>query len=91
MRADHGRARTPRNPAGNESVGRCPCSEVRLAAGAVVVVEANNDGAVMIAAADHRTIPIKVQVPACPCFLYLCLDLCGRERQRHKQGCPHNA
>lgn len=82
MRAHHGGARAPRNAAGNERVGRCTRGQVRLAAGAVVVVEADHHGAVMIAAADHRTVPIKVQVPACPCFLYFCLDLWEREGKR---------
>lgn len=50
-----------------------------LAAGAVVV-EADNDGAVMVAAADHRPLPLEGQVPACPCFLYLCLDLWEEQR-----------
>lgn len=75
VRADHRRTCGPRNPTGNERIGRCARRQVRLAAGAVVVVDANNDGAVMIAATDHWSIPIKVQVPPCPCFLYLCLDL----------------
>lgn len=51
-----------------------PC-QVGLAAGAVVVVDADDDGAVAVAAADHRALPLKGQVPACPCFLHLCLDL----------------
>lgn len=75
MRADHRWTRGPRNPTGNERIGRWPRRQVRLAAGAVVVVDANNNRAVVIAATDHRSIPIKVQVPPRPCFLDLCLDL----------------
>lgn len=90
VRADHRWTRGPRNPTGNERIGRCPRRQVRLAAGAVVVVDANNNRAVMIAATDHRSIPIKVQVPPRPCFLYLCLDLWERERHSHKQFCPQN-
>lgn len=86
MRADHRWTRGPRNPTGNERIGRCARRQVRLAARAVVVVDANDDGAVMIAATDHRSIPIKVQVPPRPCFLYLCLDL----REGKTKGCPQN-
>lgn len=75
MSAHHGGSRAPRNPAGNQHVGRNARRQVRLAAGAVVVVEADDNGAVTIAAADRGTVPIKVQLPACPCFLYFCLDL----------------
>lgn len=90
--AHHGGSRAPRNPAGNERVGRDARRQLRLAAAAVVVVvEANHNGAVTIAAADHRTIPIKVQLPACPCFLYLCLDLWekkGQKRETVVHGSP---
>lgn len=51
-----------------------------MAAGAVVV-EADDDGAVAVAAADHRALPLKRQVPTCPCFLYLGLDLCAVEQK----------
>lgn len=73
--ADHRWTGGPRNPTGYKRIGSCTRCQVRLAAGAVVVVDAHDDRAIMIAATDHRSIPIKVQVPPRPCFLYLCLDL----------------
>ena len=82
VHADGGGARAPINTARNKRGGACgragPC-QVGLAAGAVVV-EADDDGAVAVAAADHRALPLEGQVPACPCFLDLRLDLWERER-----------
>ena len=77
MHADGGGARAPINTARNKcggARGRASPCEVGLAAGAVVV-EADDDRAVVVAAADHRALPLEGQVPACPCFLDLCLDL----------------
>lgn len=80
VHAHHGGTRASRDPAGYERVGRSARGQVRLAAGAVVVVEADDNRTVMVASTHHRTIPIKVQVPSRPCFLYLCLDLGGKKK-----------
>lgn len=79
MHADHRGSRAAVNTARTERGGprgEASPSQVGLATGAVVV-EAHDDGAVTVAAADGRALPVKGQVPACPCFLYLCLDLGG--------------
>lgn len=66
------------NVVGNKCGGACgrtTSCQMGLAAGAVVVVDADNDRAVMVATTDHWALPLKGQVPTCPCFLNLRLDL----------------
>lgn len=82
MHADHWGTCAPINAARRErggARGRASTRQVGLAAGAVVV-EADNDGAVAVPAADHWALPLKGQVPTCPGFLYLCLDLWGKNK-----------
>lgn len=56
------------------SSGKPTTCQMRLTAGAVVV-QTHNHRAISIAAADHRALPVKGQIPTCPGFLYFCLDL----------------
>ena len=77
VQADHGGARAPIHVAWNQCGGACGRpgpGQVGLAAGAVVV-HPHDHGAVAVAAADHRALPLKGQVPARPRLLYLRLDL----------------
>lgn len=62
MSADHGGTCTLVDAARDErggARGRAASRQMGLAAGAVVVVEGDNNGAVAVAAADHRPLPLK--------------------------------
>lgn len=89
VQADLSGACAPIGSAWNErsgARGRPRCRQVGLATGAVVVVKADHYGAVLIAATHHWAIPLKVQVPTCPCFLYLCLNLTELKRKKSKKS-----
>lgn len=77
MHVDGGRAYASAQAARSHRGGSCgkpPARQVRLTTGAVVV-QTHHHRAVTVPAADHRALPVEGQVPACPGFLYFCLDL----------------